>query len=279
MPTCVDAILDQRQSRARHHGVSSLESGHTTRRGPRPYSFRTPGTKRFPCPEPPIGTPRRSTLTTIRPIWFLCVLLTACWALPAGAAGVSCHCFRDRSFDAASPAAVDPYVLATTQNSLLAATFGIPKKAVVQAKMTGADGGRLWVSQFLARSSGRSAEALLEARGKAVSWADALKQAQVEMPAALTPASQSDAALAAAVVDQVLATRLGASAEVLGSLRAAGASDAEVIAATYLGLRAGKPSVALLDAVRAGAATWGSILEASGLPADQIEDDLVRRLH
>ena len=244
---------------------------------PRSYSFSPPTPKRFPCPAR-VATQRRPTLIATRPPWFLFVLLTACWAVPAWAAGVSCHCFRDRSFDVASPAAVDPYLLATTQNSLLAATFGISKKAVVQAKMTGADGGQLWVSQFLARSSGRSAEQLLEARGKASSWAEALETAKVELPGSLQPAAHSDTALAAAVVDQVLAARLGASPEVLGRLRMAGAADAEVIAATYLGLRTDKPPTVLLDAVRTGAASWGSILEASSLPADQIEEDLVGRL-
>ncbi len=225
-----------------------------------------------------IGTQRRPTLITTLPTWFLFVLLTTGWAVPTWAAGVSCHCFRERGFDAAAPAAVDPYLLATTQNSLLAATFGIPKKAVVRAKMTGTDGGQLWVSQFLARSSGRTAEELLGTRGEAASWADALKKANVEVPASLRAAGANDNALAASVVDQVLAIRLGASPDVLGRLRAAGAADAEVIAAVYLGLRTGKPPMALFDTVRTGAASWGSILEASGLAADRIEEDLVGRL-
>ena len=206
---------------------------------------------------------------------------------PAAAAGVSCHCFRDRGFNAEDPAAVDPYVLATTQNSLLAAEFGIPKKSVVRAKMTGTDGGQLWVSHFLARTSGRGVDELLELRAGAGSWGAALVGAGLELPPSLGPAhlerqtpgvdANADSALAAAVVDQVLAARLGAAPDALRELRATGATDAEVIAAIYLGLRSGKTPIALLQEVRAGKASWGSILDATGLAAEGIGEDLAKR--
>jgi hypothetical protein len=80
------------------------------------------------------------------------------------------------------------------------------------------------------------------------------------------------------VVDQVLTTRLGASPEALRELRGAGATDAEMVTAVYLGLRTGKPPPELLGAVRTGTASWGSILEASGLAADRIDEDLAGRL-
>jgi len=230
----------------------------------------------------------RTLLTEETPVTVPCKTLLAIalcvlgYTAPAVAAGVSCHCFRDRSFDAASPAAVDPYLLATTQNSLLAAVFGVPKKDVVRAKMTGADGGRLWVAHFLARNSGGSAQEWLAARGTAASWAEAAAQRKAPLPPALPAAGAgadvSDAGLATAVVDRVLTESFGVTADALAPLRRAGASDAETIAAVYLGLRKGDPPVSLLTRVRSGETTWGSLLHATGLAPDQIDEDLPKRL-
>jgi hypothetical protein len=36
---------------------------------------------------------------------------------------ITCHCFRDRSYDPAQPSMGDPYFLATTQNSFFAIVF------------------------------------------------------------------------------------------------------------------------------------------------------------
>ena len=196
----------------------------------------------------------------------------------AAVSGVGCHCFRDRSFDAANPSAVDPYLLASTQNSLLSAVFGISKKDVVRAKMTGADGDQLWVSQYLAGRVGHSADELLKARSRDGSWSGALHTLGDELPPALRNVPQGDSSLAAAVVDAVLILRLGSKPPTLQHLRAAGASNAEVIAAVYLGLRAGRDPKELLGLVRSGATSWGSVLDATGLSPDQIEEDLVGRL-
>lgn len=226
------------------------------------------------CPEEtPVTIPYKTLLAIA-----LCVLG---YTAPAAAAGVSCHCFRDRSFDAASPAAVDPYLLATTQNSLLAAVFGVPKKDVMRAKMTGADGGRLWVAHFLARNSGGSAEEWLAARGKTASWAEAAAQRTVPLPPALQAAGADagDTTLATAVVDLVLTESFGVTADILAPLRRTGAGDAETIAAVYLGLRRGEPPASLLTRVRAGETTWGSLLHATGLAPEQIDEDLPKRLH
>ena len=64
----------------------------------------------------------------------------------------------------------------------------------------------------------------------------------------------------------------------LGDLRTAGATNAEVIAAVYLGLRTGRPPPALYAEVRKGATTWGTLLETTGLGAGDIEKDLAGRL-
>ena len=85
----------------------------------------------------------------------------------------SCHCFRDRSFDPERPSAADPYLLATTQNTLFSLVFEVPKKSVVQAKMTGTTGANLWVAYWVAARSGLRAEDLLEARRGSNGWTSA----------------------------------------------------------------------------------------------------------
>ena len=54
-------------------------------------------------------------------------------AMPA----ITCHCFKDRSYDAARPAAADPYFLATTQNSCFAIVFNTDKKNIMMKKQQG----------------------------------------------------------------------------------------------------------------------------------------------
>jgi len=54
-------------------------------------------------------------------------------AIPA----ISCHCFTDRSYDAARPAAADPYFLASIQNSFIAIVFNTDKNNIVIKKQQG----------------------------------------------------------------------------------------------------------------------------------------------
>jgi hypothetical protein len=200
------------------------------------------------------------------------------------AAVVSCHCFRDRSFDPSRPAAADPYVLATAQNSVMAAVFGLEKKALVQAKMTGAANEDLWLAHFAASRTGLRPAELLDARARAGSWGEALGALGIDperlgggIPALLERRG-SDALLASAVVDAVAAERLAAGPEQLKALRAAGATDAEAVAGALLYRLAGTPAEQNLDAVRKGAATWGGLFHAAGIEPAAIGDAAARVL-
>ncbi|MEW6486706.1 MAG: hypothetical protein AB1578_02180 [Thermodesulfobacteriota bacterium] len=200
------------------------------------------------------------------------------------AAAVSCHCFRDRSFDPLRPAAADPYVLATAQNSVLAAVFGLEKKSVVQAKMTGAANEDLWLAHFAAARTGLRPAELLDARARAGTWGEALGSLGVA-PERLGGAfpdflerNGADALLASAVVDAVAAERLAAVPAELEALRAAGASDAETVAGALLFRLTGTPPVQTLAAVRKGSATWGGLFHAAGLEPAAIGDAAARLL-
>src|SRR5512145_1781507 len=89
-------------------------------------------------------------------------------ALPAAAPAaptVTCHCFKNRSFDPADPPAADPYILAATRSSLLSAAFGVAKAGLVRAVMTGTAPEALWIAHWSSARTGREAGWLLDAHG------------------------------------------------------------------------------------------------------------------
>lgn len=204
--------------------------------------------------------------------------------LPALAGpGVSCHCFRDRSFDPERPAAADPYVLATAQNSLLAAAFGLDKGALVKSKMTGTPGEDLWVAHWAAEKTGTRAADLLDARSRSPGWAEAL--GSLGLPAErlgpraapLLRRTSPDGALARAAQDDVLQSRLGVDEASLRDLASAGPGLGEAAAAALLSRRSSKSPLELYRAVAEGKASWGGLFHDAGVEPAAIEGE-VRRL-
>ncbi|HET9553331.1 MAG TPA: hypothetical protein VFP50_10215, partial [Anaeromyxobacteraceae bacterium] len=142
-------------------------------------------------------------------------LLAAALLAPAAARAEGtggCHCFQDRTFDPARPAAADPYVLATTRSSLLSAAYGIQKASLVRAVMTGSAPEDLWIAEWVGAKAGRPAAQLLAAREERGSWPAALQGATgLGAPFEAALAAGGDArSLAALAVDDVLVHRLGA---------------------------------------------------------------------
>lgn len=189
----------------------------------------------------------------------------------------ACHCFRERTFDPQRPSAADPYVLATARSSLLSAAFGPSKASLVKKVMSGTAAEHLWVAHFAAVRTGADPEALLAAREGKGSWKAALADVKglgKDLDAALSRGA-GDTELAGLAVDDALALRLGAERSTIAALRAAGASSEEAIVATLISIRISAPALPLLVQVKAGRATWGSVLRDCGLaPADL--DGLVR---
>ncbi|BDG01150.1 hypothetical protein [Anaeromyxobacter oryzae] len=207
------------------------------------------------------------------------VLLVASPALSRAASTVACHCYKDRTFDPGRPAAADPYVLATTRSSLLSAAYGASKAALVRAVMSGTSPDALWIAYWVSGRADRSASALLDAAGAGQAWKDVLAGAEGLGPAfdaALARgASESESELAALAVDDVLVARTGADAAGVRALRVGKASSEEVILATVLGRKTGAPGPQLLERIRSGAATWGTLLAEAGLAPEAL-DGLVR---
>jgi len=191
----------------------------------------------------------------------------------------ACHCYQDRTFDPARPAAADPYILATARSSLLSAAFGVDKRSLVGAVMSGTAAEDLWVAHHAGARTGQPAAALLARHPERGSWAAALAGLPgLDAPFAAALAGGADSrALAALAVDDVLVSRLGATPAAMKALRDAGATPEERILALTLAAQLSAPTAPLVVQVRAGKATWGGVLRDAGLSPKEL-DGLIRRL-
>lgn len=186
------------------------------------------------------------------------------WAEPT----VNCHCFQDRAYDPQRAYAADPYFLATTQNALLANLFGLSKKDVVRAKMGGANGDRLWVSNYLAKMSGRTLDEIKHLLSTGEDWGSVVKQlnANTEQLGPLFMAALNDQnKLATIVVDKLLMKNLSVEMLQIQKLRGQGADNQQTIMAVFLGHLSNPEPVKLFIQVKDGQSSWGSLLSNQGL--------------
>jgi hypothetical protein len=205
------------------------------------------------------------------------LLIISCPAVASAIPAISCHCFQDRSYDPAQPAAADPYLLATTQNALFAAVFAVEKKTIVIKKQKGVSGDDLWVAYWLAARAGSDPESLLRERKSRGSWQKAAapmaipENSQGGRVAAALKADASDERLGQAVVDEVmLRFRFHGETE-LSALRKAGAGNPEVILAGLLAPRIHQSAGQLYRDVKRGKSSWGGLLHQAGVDSSGIE--------
>jgi len=196
-----------------------------------------------------------------------------------------CHCFNNRSFDPARPDSVDPYLLATTQNSFLAAVFNIHKKQIVRAKMkSGASGDDLWVAHFVSAKTGADVKQIIASRSASGSWEKALgknkfedKRLGILFTKALAEDS-SDNQLAAIVVDQMVIDSFGVKKTEVKKLRDAGAQNKEMILSIFLSKRSQRTATDYYATVRNGQSTWGKHLNNLRIEAQNMGTEINKML-
>jgi hypothetical protein len=226
--------------------------------------------------------------TTVRQLFAACsgpgiysaliALFLVMFLLPAQEAhGVTCHCFKERTFKPAQPASADPYILATARNSLLAAASGIDKGAVVRQRMTGATETDLWLSGYLSTQISRSADQLLDARDSSSSWSGAFDAVELEtgkLGTAFQEARKADNAdgMARALADPVLGRTFNTGEATLARLRNSGANIAESALGLYLAGQMNRTPESILSDVRSGGKTWGALFNSMGIQIDTVGD-------
>ena len=203
-------------------------------------------------------------------------------AISAATSAVTCHCFKDREYDPARPAAAEPYVQATARNSLLSAAFGIDKGQVVRKLMTGSEPDDLWIAYWVGAKTGAEPERLLADKGARGSWKSVLAGAdpgRLGAPfARLAVSGAPEASLAAYAVDDVVAARLKADAEMVKRLRVAGAASHDVILAVLLTPRAKRGPAELFADVRQKKRPWGAVLQSLGLTPKDVDPQIRRAI-
>lgn len=211
--------------------------------------------------------------------WLALLLLCSPVALHAAPA-IECHCFQERSFDVANPAAADPFFLAATQNSLFAAVAGIEKRKVVKAKMTGALAEELWVRWYVASVAQVEVAAVAQLRDAGHPWPAVVARLHLPTARLAKPFAQhlqqgETALLAAAVVDETLAGYLGGNPAEIRRLRKDGADDRMTIMAVFLSRKGGRAAPDYLAAFRGGL-SWGAQLQELGINEENLDAELHR---
>lgn len=211
-------------------------------------------------------------------VWLLYgFLLTAVFAPKAFAAStVDCHCFQDRQYSPGDPTAVDPYLLATTQNSTLAVAYGIPRKEIVRQKMLGADGKDLWIAYALAELNRRAASDLMVLHDSGGTWRRVLLDgAPLQVPYYLQGVDEVE--WAQLIVNRAAQRILHMASGEIAGLRKVRANDQELLLAALLARSGDRPAMELLAQARSAAGSWGTLADSAGIDPRNIEK-LIREI-
>jgi len=94
---------------------------------------------------------------------------------------IQCHCFKNRSYNAADRYAADDYILATSFNSLLARSFALPKRQIVMIKMNeGVAQDDLLIGLKISKTTGIAIQELFRLRKEKKTWTEIISGLPLE---------------------------------------------------------------------------------------------------
>ncbi len=204
------------------------------------------------------------------------LVIAAGWAVSAAAGGPACHCFQQRDFDPDNPQAVEPYLLATTGNSLMAVAFGVPKRTIVKDKMGGVGDADLWLALGLSEAYRIEASTLLAKKRQIGSWSRLVGSTPPD-PERLEPAlmgalvaGRSDEQLADEVLVLTL-RRFGLAEKALRIELDRGVNRKELALAALIAQVLQQPLEEITRKGRRETGGWARLTQTTGLLPDQME--------
>ncbi len=196
--------------------------------------------------------------------YLFCLLLLLIPALTSAESTINCHCFQDRTFNHRDTAAADPYFLATTQNSFIALIYGVDKRMLVKAKMSGTNGSHLWILLDVAARSQQKIDRVDKDYLRTKNWTTVFSDMNLtpqQLGEEYWQLGETPEKLADHIVDNQLREQFGVSAANLNTWRKQGMNRKELILAILL---EGDP-ITVYNQVNSGRKTWGKLLYDQGL--------------
>lgn len=193
----------------------------------------------------------------------LCLLLFPTLAFAAEST-INCHCFQNRTYDHTDRAAADPYFLASSQSSFLSAIYNVEKRALVMAKMSGANNNYLWILYDLSQRTEQPAKHIATIQKQEKNWTvtfEKLGQTPESLGQAYWTLGSKPAQLANLIVDDHLIRFFAVTKTDIQNWRDKGLNRKEIILGNILD---GAP-VDLYNQVNSKMKSWGQLLDEQGL--------------
>ncbi len=196
-------------------------------------------------------------------------------AMEAPTFAISCHCFKDRSYDPKKKFTADKYLLTTSFNSFIAAVFHISKREIVMMKMKGSvPPDDLLIGLYIASVSGIELNTLLAILNNGATWEQILESPNLNTLELnnkgieeIRPVINNKEKTVERITDQLVHEYFGVAYADITSLREEGANDREITLLYLLEKYAnpGHSATEILAMHIKDGKSWGEIVHSLGL--------------